>query len=199
MRVAEKEREVRFDALFTAYLADITAYCRWRAPSAADAQDAVSDVFLAAWRRLDEIPAGEEARLWLYGTARRILANQARSTRRKERLQARLSTTSNPEPALEAASDDLASPEAGAVRVALRRMAAADQEVLLLAEWEGLSPAEIGTVLGCPAVTARGKLFRARRRFRAAFEAVAQAEPEPTAGFAAADSLSMTTSRGVVR
>ena len=89
MRVAEKEREARFDALFAAYLADITAYCRWRAPSVAGAQDSVS-------------------------------------------------------------------PEADAVRVALGRMAAADQEVLLLAEWEGLSPAEIGTVLGCPAVTARG-------------------------------------------
>ena len=73
MRVAEKEREARFDALFAAYLADITAYCRWRAPSVADTQDSVS-------------------------------------------------------------------PEADAVRVALGRMAAANQEVLLLAEWEGLRP-----------------------------------------------------------
>jgi DNA-directed RNA polymerase specialized sigma24 family protein len=42
--------------------------------------------------------------------------------------------------------------------------------VRLLAEWEGVSPAEIGDVLGCLAVTARGRLHRARRRFRAVFE-----------------------------
>jgi RNA polymerase sigma-70 factor (ECF subfamily) len=42
--------------------------------------------------------------------------------------------------------------------------------VLLLAEWEGLTPAQIGTVVGCLAVTARGRLHRARRRFRSVFE-----------------------------
>ena len=42
--------------------------------------------------------------------------------------------------------------------------------MLLLAEWEGLAPAEIAAVMGCLTVTARGRLHRARRRFRAAFE-----------------------------
>ena len=46
--------------------------------------------------------------------------------------------------------------EAALVREALRRLGARDREVLLLAQWEGLSPAEIGAVLGCLAVTARG-------------------------------------------
>ena len=53
---------------------------------------------------------------------------------------------------------------------ALRRLGPRDREVLLLAEWEGLSPAQIATVLGCSTVTARGRLHRARRRFRAVFE-----------------------------
>jgi Sigma-70, region 4 len=42
--------------------------------------------------------------------------------------------------------------------------------VLLLSEWEDLSPAQIAVVLGCGAMTARGRLHRARRRFRTAFE-----------------------------
>jgi DNA-directed RNA polymerase specialized sigma24 family protein len=53
---------------------------------------------------------------------------------------------------------------------ALRRLAPLDREVLLLSEWEGLSPAQIASVLRCPSVTARGRLHRARRRFRLAFE-----------------------------
>jgi Sigma-70, region 4 len=36
--------------------------------------------------------------------------------------------------------------------------------VLLLSEWEGLSPAQIASALGCRTVTARGRLHRARRR-----------------------------------
>jgi hypothetical protein len=46
-----------------------------------------------------------------------------------------------------------------------------DREVLLLAEREGLTAAEIAVVVHRPAVTVRGRLHRARRRFRAAFEA----------------------------
>lgn len=96
MTVADRQREERFDALFRQYLADMVAYCGWRSSSAADAQDAVSEVFLAAWRRLDEIPAGSEARLWLYGTARRVLANQVRAGRRRVQLSARAAAAHDP-------------------------------------------------------------------------------------------------------
>ena len=60
---------------------------------------------------------------------------------------------------------------------ALRRLGPRDREVLLLAEWEGLSPAQIAAVLGCLTVTARGRLHRARRRFRAVFEELLAREP----------------------
>ncbi len=36
-----------------------------------DAADVIGEVFLTAWRRLEDMPAGEHARLWLYGVARR--------------------------------------------------------------------------------------------------------------------------------
>ena len=63
-RESESERRRRFDALFASYSSDIVAYCGWRAGSASDAQDAVADVFLTAWRRLDELPEGDAARVW---------------------------------------------------------------------------------------------------------------------------------------
>src|SRR6266568_6161944 len=43
-----------------------------------------------AWRRLDDVPADEGARLWLYGVARRVLANHHRGQRRKSELAERL-------------------------------------------------------------------------------------------------------------
>lgn len=166
MTEGERERARRFDALFASYSPDIVAYCGWRAVSAADAQDAVAEVFLTAWRRLDELPQGDAARVWLYATARRVIANQRRSSRRHLALRERL--------AREAASGSQEPPtsnrEEALVHDALRRLGPRDREVLLLAEWEGLSPAQIGAVLGCLTVTARGRLHRARRRFRSVYE-----------------------------
>jgi RNA polymerase sigma-70 factor (ECF subfamily) len=159
----ETERRRRFDDLYASYGADIVAYCRWRSGSPSDAQDAVAEVFLTAWRRLDAVPEGAEARVWLYATARRVVANQRRSLRRRAALEERL--------ALEApAAANEPDREHELVHEALRSLGWRDREVLLLSEWEGLSPAEIAVVLGCLTVTARGRLHRARRRFRTAFE-----------------------------
>jgi RNA polymerase sigma factor (sigma-70 family) len=162
----EQERRQRFEALFASYGPDIVAFCRWRSGSAADGQDAAADVFLTAWRRLDDVPQGDAARVWLYATARRVLSNQRRAHRRRAALHERLTLESAP-----------ARPEpttAGTlVREALRRLVPRDREILLLAEWEGLSAAEIAAVVGCLTVTARGRLHRARRRFRTAYEELA--------------------------
>ena len=166
MRERESERRKRFDSLFGSYNSDIVAYCTWRARSVSDAQDAAAEVFMTAWRRLDELPEGDAARVWLYATARRVIANQRRSYRRRLALQERLS--------LEAESPQQESyppnSEETLVHEALRRLEARDREVLLLSEWEGLAPAQIAAVLGCLTVTARGRLHRARRRFRDVFE-----------------------------
>lgn len=164
----ERARRRRFEALFASYSSDIVAYCGWRASTASDAQDAVADVFLTAWRRLDELPEGDAARVWLYATARKVIANQRRSSRRRTALHQRLE--------LEAASvqhePGSQDGEHALVHEALRSLAPRDRELLLLAEWEGLAPAEIAAVLGCLTVTARGRLHRARRRFRTAYEAL---------------------------
>jgi len=171
--VSTRERKRRFDALFASYGSDIVAYCTWRSGSTSDAQDAAADVFLTAWRRLDDVPEGDAAKVWLYATARRVLANQRRSTRRREALHERLAAEEATRPAEQQSSEE------ALVHEALRLLPAADREVLLLAEWEGLSPAQIAAVLGCRRVTARGRLHRARRRFRAAFEDLREGQRRP--------------------
>jgi RNA polymerase sigma-70 factor (ECF subfamily) len=157
-------RRERFDGLFREHLAGIASYCRCRSRSLADAEDAVAEVFLVAWRRLDEVPTGEEARLWLYGTARRVLANQARAKMRRGRLSEKLSA----QPAPVETDDD---PLAARVQDALAVLNVRDREILLLAGWEELTPAEIAKVVDRPAVTVRVRLHRARARFRAALNA----------------------------
>jgi RNA polymerase sigma-70 factor (ECF subfamily) len=179
-----EQRRQRFDALFSEHLAGVASYCRWRSDVPSDGQDAVGEVFLVAWRRLDEVPSGEQARPWLYATARRVMANQARANARRSRLRERLRA----QPVAAADEDD---PLVGRVREALAGLGPRDREVLLLAEWEGLTAAEIAAVVQRPAVAVRSRLHRARRRFRTAFESQepageadspARRSPRPMAG-----------------
>jgi RNA polymerase sigma factor (sigma-70 family) len=165
VRQSESERRLRFEALFASYSSDIVAYCGWRAGSGVDSQDAVAEVFLTAWRRLDDVPEGDAARVWLYATARRVMANHRRADRRRTALRERLAT----EPAV-GDMPPFSTAEEAHVGQALRRLGPRDREVLLLAEWQGLTPAQIANIVGCLTVTAHGRLHRARRRFRAVFE-----------------------------
>src|SRR6266508_5766177 len=154
MAEGERERRRRFDALFASHSSDIVAYCGWRAGSESDAQDAAAEVFLTAWRRLDDLPESDAARVWLYATARRVIANQRRSRRRRSALHERLALGAVTVTQELSSSDR----EKALVHDALRVLPPRDREVLLLAEWEDLSPTQIATVLGCLTVTARGRL-----------------------------------------
>jgi RNA polymerase sigma-70 factor (ECF subfamily) len=86
-------RQVRFEAVYAANHVSILGYALRRTTSPDDAADILAETFLTAWRRLDELPSGDEARLWLYGVARRVLANFYRGERRRSALADRLRTS----------------------------------------------------------------------------------------------------------
>lgn len=165
-------RQQRFDLLFKANKADIASYCTWRTGSKADAEDAVSEIFLVAWRKIELIPDGDAARAWLYATARRVMANTRRSRRRRDALVDRVSQERTVEVRQALSSEE------EVVHEALALLDEHDREVLLLVEWEGLRPSELGEVLGCQEVTARGRLHRARSRFRDAYETALEQQTE---------------------
>jgi RNA polymerase sigma factor (sigma-70 family) len=155
----------RFEALFRQHVAGVASYCRWRLRSRVEAEDAVAEVFLVAWRRLEDVPAGEASRSWLYATARRVVANQARAEARRSRLNEKL----NGQPVTSEQSEEV--PLAGQVHEALAVLAPHDRELLFLAECEGFTATEVGRIMHRPAVTVRVRLHRAKRRFRIAFDA----------------------------
>ena len=59
---------------------------------------------------------------------------------------------------------------------AVGQLSSADQEVLLLAAWEGLSHAEIATALDCSTDAVDKRLQRAKQRLRSQFESLPQAQ-----------------------
>jgi RNA polymerase sigma-70 factor, ECF subfamily len=61
-------READFAALFNAHFDSLLAYTRRRAPQLADAEDAMAETYVVAWRRFTELPADAQGqRLWLFG------------------------------------------------------------------------------------------------------------------------------------
>jgi RNA polymerase sigma-70 factor (ECF subfamily) len=167
----------RFRRLFAATERELLAYVLRRVDRVEDAADVVAETFLVAWRRLDKVPPGDEARLWLYGVARRQLANQRRGHLRRSRLADRLRAE------LPAAVASGRSPEdhrVAAVRVALARLDEEDREILRLTSWEGLTPSEVAAVVGVPAVTVRSRLHRARKRLRSELLELDAAAPATT-------------------
>jgi RNA polymerase sigma factor (sigma-70 family) len=178
-RIAARHSEVApervFAALYEANFSRILGYTVRRTQTPEDAADAAAETFLIAWRRLEQVPEGDGARLWLYGTARRVLANQRRSDARRTRLSERL--RAELEVAAEAREEDSA--EVELIRAAMSRLGQKDRELLGLVAWEGLGPAEIATVLGCSRNAAKLRTHRARKRLA---REIAVLERKPLAG-----------------
>ena len=156
------ERQRRFEVVYAAHRGPILGYVLRRTGNPDDAADVIAETFMTAWRRLDEIPHDPQTRLWLYGVARRVLANHHRGERRRsalaDRLRADLAVGYHPP---EADGDQ------ALIAGAFRRLTDADRELLALAAWEGLDYGQIARVLGCSRNAVRIRLFRARKRFAA--------------------------------
>jgi RNA polymerase sigma-70 factor (ECF subfamily) len=157
---ARSERERRFEAVYQAQHGPILGYVLRRTDNPDDAADVIGEVFLTAWRRLDDMPADPDARLWLYGIARRVLANHYRGERRRsaltERIRADIAAAYRPPEFTGALAQ---------ISAAFRRLPDPDRELLSLSAWEGLDNGQIAAVLGCSRNAVRIRMFRARKRF----------------------------------
>lgn len=163
------ERRRRFEQVYAACHDPVLGYVLRRTGNAHDAADVLAETFLTAWRRLDDMPAGDAARPWLFAVARRILANHRRGERRRSELDERLRSELNADlaPAYPVPEYD---GELAAAGAAFRTLSDDDRELLSLAGWEGLDAGEIATVLGCSRNAVRVRLHRARRRFARALD-----------------------------
>ncbi len=132
------------------------------------AEEVTAQVFLVAWRRREALP--KEPLPWLYGVARRALADQRRGASRRVRLRDRLQGEEAGGNAVIGQGAELDLPDHGLAR-ALGALSETDREALLLRYWEDLEPAQIARAMGCSRATAAVRLHRARSRLRMALEA----------------------------
>lgn len=136
----------RLEEIYAAHAGAVYRYAL-RRMQRGEAEDVAAEVFLIAWRRLEDVPA--EPRGWLLGVARRVAANAHRGEHRRAALRERLGVESG-------ASEE---PGGGPSRLAqaLLGLSEADREALTLIAWDGLSHREAARARSetTPAVSVR--------------------------------------------
>jgi RNA polymerase sigma-70 factor, ECF subfamily len=159
--MAEAENRERLTALWLAHQPTVAAYVRRRLPPA-DVDDAISETFMVAWRRVDEIPRHE--RPWLLTIARNVIGTRARTDLRWRMLQSRAHADAQVRPPVSA--DDVATDRMHLL-VAWERLSETEREVLALVAWDDLPGREAATILGISRSAYSVRLSRARRHLAA--------------------------------
>lgn len=154
--------DVPFCEIYDRFHRQVYAYCRRRARRDV-VEDVFAETFLIAWRKMEEIPPGDQTLPWLYGVAYRVLTHQWRSAFRHQRLTEKLSLlgvtpVDLPEDMM------IAGHEQRQLLTALSALRPTDQEILRLTAWEELSQAEIASTLGITVGAVRQRLYAARKK-----------------------------------
>jgi len=157
--------QVRFAELWEAYAHRVLAYAS-RHVDATSAQDVMSETFLVAWRRLQDIPG--DPLPWLLVVARNTISNRRRSVNRARVVELELTRLAR-----------VARPVAGAEGTAVARdtmlrtlasLSSAEREAVLLTAWDGLDATAAAQVAGCSPSTFSKRLSRARARLESAHD-----------------------------
>ena len=138
---------------------DLYAVCLGTGSDGSDATDLYDDP-----RLLGEVFVGPYLRhspelAWVYGIVRNVVGNEYRRVERAGALARRLL----PAPIVDSTSSTHRVLE---VRRTLLSLRPADRELLFMAYWEDLTPAEMAAILGCTLATLAVRLNRARAAFR---------------------------------
>src|SRR5919199_4170075 len=133
---------------------------------AEDAKDASQEVWIRAWRNIENFRGDSAFSTWLY----RITVNTCLSARRKESRRKEREYGVDELPFLPEPQDGDADPEASALSAqrreellaALEHVRAEHRAALVLRHMEGLSYAEVAQILDVPDGTAKGWVSRGR-------------------------------------
>ncbi|MBN2498622.1 MAG: RNA polymerase sigma factor [Deltaproteobacteria bacterium] len=163
MEYRDKREPEAMVALFRRYRRPLYAYLARRTGSPSRAEDLVQEVFAALMTGADRYEPSGSFKAYIYRIAANLSAKEWRSYRR--RVQLASEPVSGAEPADEVLDGEQA---ARAVKRALLALDDEQREPILLREYQGLSYAEIATVLDLPAGTVKSRIARGKLALRRA-------------------------------
>lgn len=153
--------DARFVEIYEMSYRHVYGYCR-RRTSVDKVDDAVAETYLTAWRKIDQVPRGEECLPWLYGVAYRVLGHQYRGASRRARLAEKLASV-GAEPVSLPEEYVMMRDESRLVLEALGNLKPTDREILRLTTWEELSHEKAAIALGISQGATRQRLHEAKK------------------------------------
>ncbi|WP_166874528.1 RNA polymerase sigma factor [Salinibacterium sp. ZJ450] len=167
----------RLTELILSNAPDLLAYFTRRVTPVEDAADLLSETMLVTWRHIRSLPADDErARMWMFGTARRVLANHRRGSKRKSALADRL----RDELVVNGPTSSVADGIAEEVRQAVSDLPPVLGEVVSLVHWEGFTLVEVSLILDTSASTVRSRYAKARQILHSRLSERSTGEVVPT-------------------
>ena len=180
--IADEELVRRFQAdgdpecfamLFLRYRKKIYVACRGFFSDGSAAEDATQEAFLRAFKGLPGFRLGSPFGPWIARIATRASYDRLRRRHRGPEVAwedlspdeqgAAQALAAGIDPATRTAARDV-------LERALATLGPKDRQALILADAQGLTPAEVGAALGCSPLAARIRLHRARRAMRRVVE-----------------------------
>jgi len=152
-----------FEALVKRYSSDLFRFAYWLCQDRDIAQDVVQEALLRAWKSYAQVKKPESVKGWLLTIVRR------ENARRFERARLQMCDVS-PEVVADKCRDYDTSPEAFALRLAMKDLAPEYREPLLLQIIGGYSQKEIAEITGLSSAGVGTRLFRARKKLKQALD-----------------------------
>ena len=146
--------------LYERYSAQIHSYCLHQLGSREEAEDAVQQTFMNAFRGLSRGIVPELESAWLFKIAHNVCLSRRRSSWRRGKIEApnNFEVLQEVIPGREQVSDELIG-----LQGVLEKMPENQRRAILLREWQGLTYREISTELGLTQAAVETLIFRARR------------------------------------
>jgi RNA polymerase sigma-70 factor (ECF subfamily) len=152
-----------FRALFALHRSEVARLVHRMLGASNDLEDVIQEVFLQVHRSIKDFRGNSRFTTWLYRLTVNVVLMHRRAARSRPALTEPLDT--------QLARDSGPLPDEQVARLArirafyrlLDRLTDKKRVVFVLHELEGMSPADIGKVVGAPVLTVRTRLFYARR------------------------------------
>jgi RNA polymerase sigma factor (sigma-70 family) len=154
--------EAAFDELLSRYKRPVINFCYRLLGDAGDADDVAQEVFVRVYQHICEYRPSAKFSTWLFTLARHACLDRLRY--RSRHPTAPLEAA--PEPAT--VSREVETHEIGEqVAAAIARLPEEQRTAIVLAEYHGLSYAEIAAVMRCSEKSVEARLYRAKKELRA--------------------------------
>ena len=153
-----------FDELMGRYKRPVVNFIFRMLGNADDADDVAQEVFVRVYQKLDTYRPETKFSTWLFALARNAAIDRLRWRKRHP------TESIDPESPLPAATDtaqDVGAREIGAlIAAAVSELPEDQRTVLVLAEYQGMSHAEIAAVMRCSEKSVESRLYRAKQTLR---------------------------------